>query len=295
MSVDNFEVRSFKTAESFWDALSPTNQLLEGPHRFVFRGQANSKWGLVPSLLRPYQRTCEEPTDQANLKHMYFLEHRLLEVFMKSLDRVGLVVPNDSEDFRKLIVDPSAAIDGFKRRKSIPERSLLNLMAKAQHHGVPTRLLDWTTQSYTACYFAASSALACHKNWDVSDHFAVWALDTEMSGLYDDLILHTSPGSTSPHLAAQAGLFTVHPNCLFPKEGSSPQGLEHLFVKQKSPLIKLVLPVFEAPKLLEYCEKAGFSAANIYPSADGAGKSALDCINIEDAISKWNTETIMIR
>jgi hypothetical protein len=76
-----------------------------------------------------------------------------------------LPLPEDSQQLRKELVILSGvdASTEFAKRLSDgtamwPPDQLLSLLALAQHHGLPTRLMDWSVNAYIAAYFAASKA-----------------------------------------------------------------------------------------------------------------------------------------
>ncbi len=270
-----------KNLEVFWGLLSPEKTLKPNKCNFIYRGQRNSDWGLVPNVLRqgsnnPVKRMFGNI--ETGCRSQILAEFIILKEFVNQCDLLGLRIINDSVALRKNHLN-TKNINPAKW----PSEHLLEIMALAQHHGVPTRLLDWSKRSYVAAYFAASSALRNRSLWIDNECLAVWALDIECIGLYKNISIVNVPGATSKNLASQAGVLTLHSQTFKPGETFVPVATEFEFTRlPNTPLFKIAIPVTESKNILKLCELYGVTASTLFPGFDGASKAVHDLLNCWD-------------
>ena len=273
------EVLDCRTLDEFWNALSPIGEFFGHQNsKFIFRGQGNSEWELVPKVFRPDIIAEHKRGLLAGLNDYpghFFFEWILLHSFILHCDERGLAIPGDSMEFRRYFEQNNITGLHAINTEFWPEERVVPLMALAQHHGLPTRLLDWTNSSYIACYFAA--AWAVNNPWKEDERLAIFAFDLNDIHKARGIRHIRVPGNTSTNLFSQLGSFILVDN--FGYRGT-PFAL-NLSLESKLPthiniMKKISLPIVFAGDLLLRCQKFGVSAASVFPGYDGVVRAMLE-------------------
>lgn len=137
------------------------------------------------------------------------------------------------------------------------------LLAVAQHHGLPTRLLDWTENPLVAAYFAATTG-------DEVDG-AIYALntvsvvDSEISPFDFPRVAKYRPNHVTNRITAQRGQFTIHSEPAKPlKVGDSTHGAYKVH--------KITLAASAKKRIRWDLSRLNVNARSLFPDIDGLTK-----------------------
>ena len=195
----------------------------------VFRGQPISG-GLLPSIAR------DNPT-----KDTKKIEQCLLEQF--SLLGAGLI--------------------------PVPEPRPLELLVLAQHFGLKTRLLDWTSNPLAALWFACADtrpgdayvyALEAH-DLQISDVYRKDPFSQENTRVFQ-------PRLNNPRILAQHGWFTLH--CYSAKSGKFVALEFNSDIKGRLWEFKIAEEV--RSEILQSLDRHGMSRQTLFPDLEGLSK-----------------------
>jgi hypothetical protein len=165
-------------------------------------------------------------------------------------------------------------------RASLPFREFepkdnWDLIALAQHHGLPTRLLDWTSSASAALWFAVRNPAQNTEDGKGLENGVVWVLcavtedfrlDTERNDPFDNRLrtLIFRPKAISRRIVAQSGVFTVHKIV----DGVKFVPLERN-ARYKDKLVKLVIPPTRFASIRKELNMFNTNAALLFPDLDG--------------------------
>ena len=196
----------------------------------------------------------------------------------------------------------SAALEGHLLRNfrkyaasdAVPVDSLWNWLSLAQHHGLPTRLLDWTYSPYVALHFATAK----RERYDRDG--AVWMVDyvqaheeapmklrecleaeganvftTEMMGtvagdlrefddLGEDFVVFVEPPSFDERIVNQYALFS-----LMPKADAS---LDALLSEHPELVKRIVIPAALKWEVRDKLDQANITERVLFPGLDGLSR-----------------------
>jgi hypothetical protein len=291
-------------AEDLLSALRGSNdQLWDGiPEHWVFRGHAEATWDLLPSALRAKSGLTHHPNrprgPYSTAREQLEREALVVFQFAEMANRRGLPVPGGWTAARRELSGHADSANTF------PPANLWDLFALAQHHGVPTRLLDWSRAPLTAAYFAAHGAAQMMNDGvrKEGQKLGIWALNTTAlwngsASESEAVHLIDPPRFGNRNLIAQDGVFTLHRHACAPDASPLCESLDTVVTRLhlangssgigQASIRLLTLPARKARKVLARLESEQINASTLFPGYGGVVRALAEQLSHSD--SDWRS------
>jgi hypothetical protein len=238
---------------------------------------------------RLYEGAWREPIARFRSTYVYRGMPEASADLSHSLSRMGT-------GFERVELHMLRAFRKYARRDSVPGDSVWNWLALAQHHSLPTRLLDWTFSPYVALHFTTSDTnlftcdgivwcvdyVKAHSmlprplreqlDCEAAEVFTPEMLDRvaptipALDALEGDqtFVLFMEPPSLDDRLVNQFALFSAM---------SGPEAQLHEWLKDRPDLHRrLIIPAKLKREVRDKLDQANINERMLFPGLDGLGQ-----------------------
>jgi hypothetical protein len=233
---------------------------------YLFRGQENVGWSLKPTLQRAATNDDRTPLPPAE---------ELLRIEGFLTDQFRGAAPNHL---------PSATLAAT--------HALIDWWPLMRHHGVPTRLLDWTASLYVATYFAVSK---CPDKDGAVYVVHVQTLQDAMKAAFGDaatlpttlpdadrefqradalpvIDVFSRKNALLDRMIVQQGVFMTSRNPAADVEQVLATEVPKVASPGKEVLRKLRIPAAQKPAMMRRLRTMNVTASSLFPGLDGVGR-----------------------
>ncbi len=292
----------------------PYYPAMYGQLRWIFRGHWEYDWDIIPSAFRKPDKHGKEWYEKFRLKshshtspatsqpnrtaRVFYTDNMTLSqskrenivIFKKQIEAESILLRNFMATANSLGIEcnytPSVYTyenelrDAFTENnmdkiKDWPDSNLLSVMALAQHHGLPTRLLDFSYNALFAAFFAAKDSFDNRFEYpQLNKRLCIWAIDEKkimnIMGARPDSPWQKIPAPTnrSSNIFAQEGLLildTLANERFLSNEG---EWQDLISMEKTADFVNLTLPQSESKELLRLLWEHDIKPAKINPNLD---------------------------
>jgi len=150
-----------------------------------------------------------------------------------------------------------------------PPSTDLEWLALAQHHGLPTRLLDWTYNPLIAAFFALEKTSECACAIFVYRRIQTIDVTSGIDPFTITKVYKFRPPHFDERIRAQQAVFTLHPN---PQEE----------FKDSERMVRIIIPHAARSSLKRALNRYHIARSYLFPGLDAVAKEIVERKSIEE-------------